>query len=32
LILVLALMNGDLGYSKTGQISRDVQFRIFQLR
>ena len=32
LIYVITLMNSDLGYSKTGQISWDTQFGVFQLR
>ena len=32
LIYVITFVNNDLGYSKTGQISREAQFGIFQLR
>jgi hypothetical protein len=32
LIYIITFMNNDLGYSKAGQISRDAQFGVFQLR
>src|SRR5262249_5507949 len=32
LIYVISFVNNDLGYSKTGQVSRDAQFRAFELR